>query len=55
MSSHDKVAVVTGTGIGKAAAPALLKDGYRVALAGRKYAIARRHIDIGNALSGTGN
>ena len=38
MSSHSKVAVVTGagTGIGKAAALALLKDGYRVALAGRR-------------------
>jgi NAD(P)-dependent dehydrogenase (short-subunit alcohol dehydrogenase family) len=38
MSSHDKAAVVTGagTGIGKAAALALLNDGYRVALAGRR-------------------
>ncbi len=38
MSSHDKVAVVTGagTGIGKAVALAFLKDGYRVALAGRR-------------------
>jgi NADP-dependent 3-hydroxy acid dehydrogenase YdfG len=38
MSSHPKVAVVTGagTGIGKAAALAFLKDGYRVALAGRR-------------------
>ena len=38
MSSHNKVAVVTGagTGIGKAVALALLKDGYRVALAGRR-------------------
>ena len=38
MSSHNKVAVVTGagTGIGRAAALALLKDGYRVALAGRR-------------------
>ncbi len=36
--SHDKVAVVTGagTGIGKGVALALLKDGYRVALAGRR-------------------
>jgi NADP-dependent 3-hydroxy acid dehydrogenase YdfG len=34
----DKVAVVTGagTGIGKAAAHALLKAGYRVAFAGRR-------------------
>lgn len=38
MSSQYKVAVVTGagTGIGKSAALALLKDGYRVALVGRR-------------------
>jgi NAD(P)-dependent dehydrogenase (short-subunit alcohol dehydrogenase family) len=38
MSAHNKVAVVTGagTGIGKSAALALLKDGYRVVLAGRR-------------------
>jgi len=38
MSSHNKVAVVTGagSGIGKAVALALLQDGYRVALAGRR-------------------
>jgi NAD(P)-dependent dehydrogenase (short-subunit alcohol dehydrogenase family) len=38
MSSKDKVAIVTGagTGVGKAAALALLKDGWRVALAGRR-------------------
>lgn len=38
MNSSNKVAVVTGagTGIGKAAALALLNDGYRVALAGRR-------------------
>ena len=38
MSTHSKVAVVTGagTGIGKAAALALLKEGYSVALAGRR-------------------
>ena len=36
--NHDKVAVVTGagTGIGRAAALALAKDGYRVVLAGRR-------------------
>ena len=38
MGSHRKVAVVTGagTGIGKAAALALLKEGYHVALVGRR-------------------
>ena len=38
MTSNTKVALVTGagTGIGKAAALAMLKDGYRVALVGRR-------------------
>jgi NAD(P)-dependent dehydrogenase (short-subunit alcohol dehydrogenase family) len=38
MSTHSRVAVVTGagTGVGKAAALALLADGYRVVLAGRR-------------------
>jgi NAD(P)-dependent dehydrogenase (short-subunit alcohol dehydrogenase family) len=38
MNSHNKVAIVTGagSGIGKAVALALLKEGYRVALAGRR-------------------
>ena len=38
MSSQKRVAVVTGagTGIGKSAALALLKDGYHVALVGRR-------------------
>lgn len=40
MNAHKKVAIVTGagTGVGKAAALALLQDGYRVALAGRRVA-----------------
>jgi len=38
MTTHNKVAIVTGagTGIGKAVTLALLRDGYRVALAGRR-------------------
>ncbi len=38
MTSNSKVAIVTGagTGVGKAAALALLADGYRVVLAGRR-------------------
>ena len=38
MSSSGKVAIVTGagSGIGRSVALALLKDGYRVALAGRR-------------------
>lgn len=38
MSDHNKVAIVTGagSGIGKAVALAFLKDGYHVALAGRR-------------------
>ena len=38
MAMHNKVAIVTGagSGIGKAVTLALLRDGYRVALAGRR-------------------
>ena len=38
MNAQDRVAVVTGagTGVGKSAALALLKDGYRVGLVGRR-------------------
>lgn len=38
MTSNSKIAIVTGagTGVGKAAALALLKDGYSVVLAGRR-------------------
>jgi NAD(P)-dependent dehydrogenase (short-subunit alcohol dehydrogenase family) len=38
MNSSSKVAIVTGagTGIGKAVAVAMLKDGYKVVLAGRR-------------------
>ena len=38
MSAHDKAVIITGagTGIGKAVALAFFKEGYRVALAGRR-------------------
>ncbi len=38
MATHNKVAIITGagSGIGKAVTLAFLKDGYRVALAGRR-------------------
>ena len=38
MTAHNRIAVVTGagSGIGKAVTLALLRDGYRVALAGRR-------------------
>lgn len=58
MVAHNKVAIVTGggTGIGKAAALALLKDGYRVVLAGRRQApldavIATAGVDSSRALA----
>jgi NAD(P)-dependent dehydrogenase (short-subunit alcohol dehydrogenase family) len=54
MASQGKVAIVTGagTGIGKAAALALLKEGYRVALAGRRKELLEQAVaeaaDAGN-------
>jgi NAD(P)-dependent dehydrogenase (short-subunit alcohol dehydrogenase family) len=46
MGSHDRVALVTGagTGVGKAAALALLGDGYRVVFAGRRIEPLRQAI-----------
>ncbi len=58
MNPSPKIAVVTGagTGIGKAAATALVKDGYRVAFAGRRpepleRAIAEAAVPEGTALA----
>ena len=56
MSTQPKVAVVTGagTGIGKSAALALLGDGYRVALVGRrKELLERTQQDAGAAAANT--
>ncbi len=46
MTSPNKVAIVTGagTGIGKAVAIALLRDGYAVALAGRRKELLERAV-----------
>ncbi len=46
MNGHTKVAIVTGagTGVGKAVAIALLQDGYRVALAGRRQELLERTV-----------
>jgi NAD(P)-dependent dehydrogenase (short-subunit alcohol dehydrogenase family) len=51
MNSTSKVAIVTGagTGVGKAAALALLKDGYRVVLAGRRPAPLAEVMALGGA------
>jgi NAD(P)-dependent dehydrogenase (short-subunit alcohol dehydrogenase family) len=58
MPASQKVAIVTGagTGIGKAAATAMLRDGYRVAFAGRRkepleQAIADAAVPAGHALA----
>jgi NAD(P)-dependent dehydrogenase (short-subunit alcohol dehydrogenase family) len=54
MSSNGKVAIVTGagSGIGKAAALALLKEGYSVALAGRRAAALEQALkEAGGAAS----
>ena|SRR5882672_9070366 len=52
MSSSGKTAIVTGagTGIGRSVALAFLKDGYRVALAGRR----KDMLDETAKLSGAG-
>jgi NAD(P)-dependent dehydrogenase (short-subunit alcohol dehydrogenase family) len=51
MSTQDKVAVVTGagSGIGKATALAFLKDGWRVALVGRRKALLEEALQSSGA------
>jgi NAD(P)-dependent dehydrogenase (short-subunit alcohol dehydrogenase family) len=58
MGAHNKVAVITGagTGIGKAVSLAFLRDGYRVALAGRRrepldQTVAQAGVEAGRALA----
>ena len=58
MGAHNKVAVITGagTGIGKAVTLAFLRDGYRVALAGRRkepleQTVAESGAEAGRALA----
>src|SRR3990172_4572325 len=56
MSTQHKVAIVTGagTGIGKSAALALLADGYRVGLVGRRKALLDKTVaDAGAAAANT--
>jgi NAD(P)-dependent dehydrogenase (short-subunit alcohol dehydrogenase family) len=54
MNGHTKVAIVTGagTGVGKAVAVALLQDGYRVALAGRRQELLERTVTEAGAAGG---
>jgi NAD(P)-dependent dehydrogenase (short-subunit alcohol dehydrogenase family) len=54
MSSNDKVAVVTGagSGIGRAAALALLKEKYAVVLAGRRREALEKTAETGKATGG---
>ena len=51
MTSDSRVAIVTGagTGIGKAATLALIKDGYQVVLAGRRLAPLNEVVALGGA------
>ncbi len=54
MSPHNKVAIVTGagTGVGRATALALLRDGYRVVLAGRRQELLAQVVaEAGSAAS----
>ncbi len=54
MATQARVAIVTGagTGIGKAVALALLREGYRVVLAGRRKELLERVVVEGGAQSG---
>jgi NAD(P)-dependent dehydrogenase (short-subunit alcohol dehydrogenase family) len=54
MNSHDKVAIVTGagSGVGKAVALAMLQEGYRVTLAGRRQARLEQAVAEAGAAAG---